>query len=184
MALFKEFISTYGTTILYSILTAIAGYLGVVIKNLYKKYVNNKTMQEIARTVVLATEQLYKNLSGEEKLQKALEAASEMLAEHDIHISDFEIRMLIEAAVSEFNDSFNKAKTEGGKVEDLEIEEEIDWSGEGDDDPVIENPIIDNPDEETETEEDTDNPDEGTDTEETTTDTPTGEKEQTNGNQP
>ena len=40
MELLNEFISTYGTTILYSVLTAIAGYLGIVVKNLYTKYIN------------------------------------------------------------------------------------------------------------------------------------------------
>lgn len=104
----QEFISTYGTTILYSILTAIAGYLGIVIKNLYTKYINDKTKQDVAKTVVKAVEQMYKNLHGDEKLQKALEAASDMLLTKGITISDIELRMLIEAAVAEFNDAFNK----------------------------------------------------------------------------
>lgn len=103
----QEFISTYGTTILYSILTAIAGYLGIVIKNLYQKYINDKTKQDVAKTVVKAVEQMYKDLHGDEKLQKALEAASDMLMTKGISISDIELRMLIEAAVAEFNDAFN-----------------------------------------------------------------------------
>lgn len=102
----QEFISTYGTTILYSILTAIAGYLGIVIKNLYTKYINDKTKQDVAKTVVKAVEQMYKDLHGDEKLQKALEAASDMLLTKGITISDIELRMLIESAVAEFNDAF------------------------------------------------------------------------------
>lgn len=109
MDLFKEFISQYGVTILYSILTAIAGYLGIVIKNLYKKHVDDKTKRDVARTCVQAVEQIYKDLHGEEKLQKALDAASEMLEEKSITVSSIELRMLIEAAVSEFNEAFNKA---------------------------------------------------------------------------
>ena len=107
----QEFISTYGTTILYSILTAIAGYLGIVIKNLYQKYINDKTKQDVAKTVVKAVEQMYKDLHGDEKLQKALEAASDMLLTKGITISDIELRLLIEAAVAEFNDAFNKTGT-------------------------------------------------------------------------
>ena len=107
----QEFISTYGTTILYSILTAIAGYLGIVIKNLYTKYINDKTKQDVAKTVVKAVEQMYKDLHGDEKLQKALEAASDMLLTKGITISDIELRLLIEAAVAEFNDAFNKTGT-------------------------------------------------------------------------
>ena len=108
MELFKEFISAYGTTILYSILTAVAGYIGIVVKNLYQKYINDKTKQDVAKTVVQAVEQMYQNLHGEEKLQKALEAASDMLLTKGITISDIELRMLIEAAVNEFNKSFNE----------------------------------------------------------------------------
>ena len=113
MELFKEFISAYGTTILYSILTAVAGYIGIVVKNLYQKYINDKTKQDVAKTVVQAVEQMYQNLHGEEKLQKALEAASDMLLTKGITISDIELRMLVEAAVNEFNKSFN----EGSKDE-------------------------------------------------------------------
>ena len=115
MELFNEFISTYGTTILYSILTAIAGYLGIVVKNLYTKYNNDKTKQDVAKTCVKAVEQIYKDLHGEEKLQKALEAASDMLLTKNISISDIELRILIEAAVAEFNDAF---KTTTAKIEE------------------------------------------------------------------
>ena len=108
MDFIKLFISEYGTTILYAILTALAGYIGIVAKRLYTKYVNDKTKQAVAKTVVQAVEQIYKDLHGEEKLNKALEAASEMLAEKGITITDLEIHMLIEAALAEFNRAFEK----------------------------------------------------------------------------
>lgn len=114
MELLKEFISAYGTTILYSFITAIAGYLGVVIKNVYTKYINDKTKQDVAKTCVKAVEQIYKDLHGEEKLAKALEAASEMLMNKNIAITDIELRMLIEAAVAEFNNAFNKEVVRAG----------------------------------------------------------------------
>lgn len=106
MELFKEFVSAYGTTILYSVLTAIAGYIGIVVKNLYQKYVNDKTKKDVVKTCVSAVEQLYKDLHGEEKYGKAVEAAADMLADKGITITELEIRMLIEAAVSEFNNAF------------------------------------------------------------------------------
>ncbi len=121
----QEFISTYGTTILYSILTAIAGYLGIVIKNLYTKYINDKTKQDVAKTVVKAVEQMYKDLHGEEKLQKALEAASDMLLTKGITISDIELRMLVEAAVAEFNDAFNRAELTVETETTVETEVEV-----------------------------------------------------------
>ena len=108
MEFIKNFISEYGTTILYAILTAIGGYLGIWAKKLYTKYVNDKTKQAMAKTVVQAVEQLYKDLRGEEKLEKALEAAADMLAERGITVTDLELRILIEAAVGEFNKAFEK----------------------------------------------------------------------------
>jgi hypothetical protein len=110
--MFAEFISEYGTQILYAIVTAIAGGLAIVAKNLYKKYVDDQTKKSVVKTVVLGIEQIYKDLHGEEKLKKALEAASDMLAEKNISITEFELKMLIEAAVGEFNDVFNKTGEE------------------------------------------------------------------------
>lgn len=110
MSIFNEFISTYGTTILYSILTAVAGYIGIVVKNLYEKYINDKTKKDVVNTCVRAVEQLYKDLHGQEKLDKCIESVSEMLGEKGITITEIEIRMLIEAAVNEFNDGFNGDK--------------------------------------------------------------------------
>ncbi|MDD6213899.1 MAG: phage holin, LLH family [Firmicutes bacterium] len=115
MEFIKLFISEYGTTILYAVLTALAGYIGIFAKKLYTKYVNDKTKQAVAKTVVQAVEQIYKDLHGEEKLNKALEAASEMLAEKGITITDLEMRMLIEAALAEFNRAFEKENTDGAE---------------------------------------------------------------------
>ena len=106
MELFREFMNEYATTILYAIVTAIAGYIGIVLKNIYQKYVNDKTKKAVAKTVVNAVEQLYKDLHGQEKYDKAVEAMSQMLSDKGITISDIEIKMLIEAAVAEFNNSF------------------------------------------------------------------------------
>lgn len=108
--MFAQFISEYGTQILYLILTGIAGYIGIVIKNLYQKYINDQTKKDVVKTVVQGIEQIYKDLHGEEKLDKALEAASGMLAEKGINITEFELKMLIEAAVGEFNNVFNKTE--------------------------------------------------------------------------
>lgn len=104
---FNEFINTYGATILYSILTAIAGYIGIALKNLYTKYINDKTKKDVVKTCVQAVEQIYADLHGEDKLNKCIESVASMLGEKGIAITDIEIRMLIEAAVNEFNQSFD-----------------------------------------------------------------------------
>lgn len=114
--MFIQFINEYGTTILYAVITTIAGYIGIVIKNLYQKYVNDQTKKDVVKTVVQSIEQIYKDLHGEDKLNKALESASEMLSIKGIQISEFELRVLIEAAVGEFNNVFNKTEEESKDV--------------------------------------------------------------------
>lgn len=111
MELFKEFISTCGTTIIKLFLTAFVGYIGVVVKNIYQKYVNDKVKQDVVKTCVKAVEQIYKNLHGEEKLQKALDSVGAMLQSKNIDITEIELKMLIESALAEFNDAFNKTST-------------------------------------------------------------------------
>lgn len=106
--MFAEFINTYGMQLMYAIITAIAGYIGIVVKNLVTKYLNDKTKREVAKDAVKFVEQVCKNLHGEEKLNEALLAAAEMLAEKGITITDLELRVLVEAAVAEFNKAFEK----------------------------------------------------------------------------
>ena len=118
-ATFSDFIMSYGPSIIMSILTTIATVLGFLIKKLYNKVVTDKTKESVAKTVVKAIQQLYYDLSGEEKLQKAIESATEMLAEKGITITDLELRMLIEAAVAEFKDAFNNTKQQKSNTEEF-----------------------------------------------------------------
>lgn len=105
---FLEIVNTYGMEILGAIFTALAGVVGLALKKLATKWINNEIKRKVARTVVQGVEQLYRHLNGEEKLGKALEAAAEMLQAEGITVTDLELRMLIEAAVGEFNDVFTK----------------------------------------------------------------------------
>ena len=120
MDFIRDFINTYGATFLYAVITAIAGYIGIAIKRIYNKYINDKTKKDVVRTCTRAVEQIYKNLHGEEKLEKCLIAASEMLAEKGISITDIELRMLIEAAVNEFNKGFENHTEEKADAEGTE----------------------------------------------------------------
>lgn len=113
----KVFINQYGLEIVTTIVTAIAGYIAVVAKNLAQKYINDKTKKDVAKIVVSGIEQCYKALEGPQKLQKALEAASSMLAEKGIKVTEVELRMLLESALSEFNKVFENTE-EKGKIED------------------------------------------------------------------
>lgn len=108
MNFIQMFVSEYGTALLYLIITGVFAYLGTQVKAIADKYLDNKIKRDVAKTVVRAVEQVYKDLHGEEKLNEALKAASEMLVEKGITVTDLELRMLIEAAVSEFNKAFEK----------------------------------------------------------------------------
>lgn len=113
--MFAEFINEYGMEILYAIITAVAGYVGIVVKNLCTEYINDKTKRAVAKSAVQFVEQVYKDLHGEEKLNTALSAASEMLLEKGITVSDLEMRVLLEAAVAEFNNAFNNTNVKEGE---------------------------------------------------------------------
>lgn len=111
--MFAEFINQYGMELLYTVITAIAGYIGIVLKNLCVNYMNDKTKRDVAKSAVQFVEQVYKDVHGEEKLNEALIAATDMLNEKGIVVNELEMRVLIEAAVAEFNNAFSKTTEKG-----------------------------------------------------------------------
>ena len=116
-----QFINEYGTTILYALLTALAGYFGIIAKKYFEKWFNTKIKKDVAKTVVQFVEQVYKDIHAEEKLNEAMKTFSEMLAEKGITITELEMKVLLEAAVGEFNETFKKGKTKNA-VEVVESE--------------------------------------------------------------
>lgn len=104
MDVFMQFLSEYGTTILYTILTALIGYIGIVLKNTYEKIAKDKTKKDVIRTCVRAVEQIYRDLHGEEKYEMVVENATQMLNEKGINITELEIKMLVEDCVKELNE--------------------------------------------------------------------------------
>ena len=82
--MFELFLQEYGMQILYTIVIAVFGYIGMQAKALYEQYVNTKEKQAVAETVCKAVEQIYKDLSGEEKKQMALQNIEAMLNEKGI----------------------------------------------------------------------------------------------------
>lgn len=108
-----NFLNEYG--ILSAIITAVASALGVLVKKLWDKTVGDKvkedTKKDVAKLVVKYVEQVYKDIHGEEKLDKALEAFSEMLSQKGITISDLEMRVYLESALAGFNNAFTKTAT-------------------------------------------------------------------------
>ena len=102
--------------------------LAAYVANRVKTYLNTKTKKDIAKTVVLAVEQIYQDLHGEEKLAKGLEMFAKMLADKGIKATNTELQCLLESAVGEFNNVFFKEEeetVEESEEEELSEEEEV-----------------------------------------------------------
>lgn len=126
-----NFLNEYGilSMIITAAVTGLGTALGLLVKKLYKNTIGSKieveTIKEIAGLVVKYTEQVWTNIHGNEKLDKALEAFSEMLGQKGITISELEMRVYLESALAGFNNAFTKtATTEVTISETIESEAE------------------------------------------------------------
>ena len=99
---------SYGGEFVILIVTAIFGCLGFAVKKIYKNFVTDKQKEAIAKIAVMCVEQVWKTIHGPEKLEKALEYAETLLAKKGIKFDAEEMKILIEAAVAEFNKAFEK----------------------------------------------------------------------------
>ena len=104
----KEFLAQYGMEIISTAVMAIFGFVGICIKNVIKKYSDERTKEQVCKTVVKAVEQMYADLIGDERYEKAVESVSEMLEEKGIGATELEVKMLIESAVKEMNINLGK----------------------------------------------------------------------------
>lgn len=100
----NEVFTTYALEIVKAIVLMIAGYVGIVIKNLAAKYITTDTAKKVADTTVKYVEQIYTDIHGEDKLNKAIALASDILEQKAIKISETELHAMLEAAVKEMND--------------------------------------------------------------------------------
>lgn len=107
MEAFTNFLNVYGVKIILAILTCVASYIGIAAKKIYKKYIDNDIKQSVVSTCVKAVEQIYTDIHGEAKLQKAMEMAASMLSNKGINITDEDLKIMIEAAVGTFNNAFH-----------------------------------------------------------------------------
>lgn len=103
-----EVLQPYLAEILGTIFLAVATFLGTSIKRLYKEYIDSKTKKDIVECTVKYVEQVFKELHGQEKFDKAVEKASEWMQEKGINVSQTELEILIEASVNEFKKSLKE----------------------------------------------------------------------------
>lgn len=103
MELLTEFLNTYGLTIMYAVLTAVAGFVGMQIKNIYDQRVTDQRVRDAIETTVKAVEQIYHDLDGQTKYDECVKAARDLLATKGLIVSDIELKMLVESTVASFN---------------------------------------------------------------------------------
>ena len=103
-----EVINMYGAEIIGTLLVAMAGIFGMIMKRIAERALDTPVKQQLAKIAVQFVEQVYKELHGEAKLNAALMALAGLLAEKKINASEDEMRIMIEAAVAEFNQVFTK----------------------------------------------------------------------------
>ena len=94
-----QMIAEYLPIIFTAILTAFVGF----IKSKYTKYVNDDTKRNVATDTVKYIEQIYKDIHGNDKLEKAKETMKTLLSEKGIKISEIEMVTLLESAVKNMN---------------------------------------------------------------------------------
>lgn len=101
-----EIINNYGAEIIGTLLVTLFGIFGMIAKRMAAKYLDNDTKRAMAKVVVQFVEQVYKDLHGDAKLDAALAVFEEMLNEKNINATVLEMKVLLEAAVAEFNEVF------------------------------------------------------------------------------
>ena len=106
--MFNYFVTNYGSQLIGLILCAVFGCIAYAAKQIARTYLNDETKLSIARTVVRFVEQVWTEIHGQDKLQKALETAEEMLRKKNIPFDADEMMVLIEAAVQEMNEIIKK----------------------------------------------------------------------------
>lgn len=86
-----------------AIVIGLAGFFGTRLEIAWKRIADDKTKKSVAETCVKSVEQLYKELHGDEKKQKAIESIAKMLDNKGIPVTELELEQLVEEAVAEFN---------------------------------------------------------------------------------
>ena len=101
-----EIINTYGAEIIGTVLVTLFGIFGMIFKQMVARYLDTDTKRAMAKVVVQFVEQTYKELHGEAKMAAAMDMLANLLNEKGINASVTEMKVLLEAAVAEFNEVF------------------------------------------------------------------------------
>ena len=87
------------------VFTTVASYVGMKIKIIYKEKVDTETKKKVVETTCRYINQLYNDLDGSQKLEKAKENIVDQLNEKGISITELELDVLIESTINSFKDA-------------------------------------------------------------------------------
>ena len=118
--MWEYFMYTYGNQIILAILTIVFVAAAIVFYALARKHLDTDAKRKVAKIVVVAVEQVFDALHGEEKMSKALEYAATLLRKYGIKFDADEMRLLLESALGEANRVFDRLVLEGIDVESLD----------------------------------------------------------------
>ena len=99
----------YGVSIIHGIFVSVISYVSIEIKRIYNKHFIDKTKRDVVGMVCRAINQVYPNLNGNEKLNKAIYNCREIFKDKGIKINDLELRMYIESSVCCFSNELKNA---------------------------------------------------------------------------
>ena len=100
--MFVEIINHYGTQIIGTLLVTVFGIFGMLLRSLAARYLDTPAKQRMAKIAVQFVEQTCKQLHGEEKLNAALSALSDLLAQKNIRATEEEMKRALHIACAEY----------------------------------------------------------------------------------
>lgn len=107
----QQLFETYLIPAVITAVGALFSWVGIQLKRLYQEHINTKIKEEVIKSTVQYVQQVYKDVSGEEKLQEAVKTASDWLVSKGLEVSEAELRVLIESAVYNMKQGFINGET-------------------------------------------------------------------------
>ena len=105
-----EYLLPSAWTALVTLVSAVFAFIGAQLKKKYQEKIDTEEKRHAVETCVNAAEMVYKDLKGAEKLAKVKENIVERLNLKGISISEIELDMMIEAAVTNLNLDYLKGQ--------------------------------------------------------------------------
>ena len=98
--MWQEIVTTYLIPALMTILTGVLAWIGTKIKSVIEEKTKNEKAKDIIYDVVRYTEQTCKELTSNEKFELSVQEATKWLNSKNIYISEYELKIMIEASVN------------------------------------------------------------------------------------